>query len=265
MPEILFLGTAAGLPTVGRSYTSLAILDEGVGMLVDCGANSYQGLLEAGVSQERISDLFLTHAHIDHIGGLPSFLVSLRRAKRQTPLRLWALPETLETVEGLLRLFAQEFPQPLEYTLELRPLQGAGELPPIGPAAFAFLPMEHSIPAAGLRLTFPRSDGSAWSVVYSGDTRPTAALEQFAQGCDLLILECTYLDRDREKAWQVGHMTALQAGQLAQRAQAKALALVHLWISWDYPGWEQAQVYEEAAQAFRGQLRIPQDGERFHF
>jgi ribonuclease Z len=265
MPEIIYLGTAAGLPTAGRNYTSLAILDAGMGVLVDCGASSYQLLLEAGVRQERISDLFLTHAHIDHIGGLPSFLVSLRRAKRQTPLRLWALPDTLETVEGLLQLFAREFPQPLEYELDLRPLRGGGELPPLGKASFAFLPVEHSIPAAGLRLTFPRPDDRTWSVVYSGDTRPTAALEQFARGCDLLILECTYLDRDREKAWQVGHMTALQAGQVAQRAQAKALALVHLWISWDYPGWEQAQVYEEAARAFHGQLRIPNDGERFHF
>lgn len=265
MPEIIILGTAAGLPTAGRSYTSLAILEEKVGMLVDCGAISYQLLLEAGITQERISDLFLTHAHIDHIGGLPSFLVSLRRAQRKRPLRLWALPDTLETVRGLLQLFAREFPQLLEYELDIRSLEGSGKLPPLGPVAFSFLPVDHSIPAAGFRLIFPRSEGGTWSMVYSGDTRPTPALETFAQGCDLLILECTYLDRDREKAEQVGHMTALQAGQLAQRAQAKALALVHVWISWEYPGWEQALVYEEAARTFRGPLLLPKDGERLRY
>jgi ribonuclease BN (tRNA processing enzyme) len=172
------------------------------------------------------------------------------------------LPDTLETVRGLLQLFAREFPQPLEYQLDFRPLEGSGELPPLGPVAFSFLPVDHSIPAAGFRLTFPRPAGGTWSLVYSGDTRPTPALEAFAQGCDLLILECTYLDRDCEKAGQVGHMTAFQAGQLAQRAQARALALVHLWISWEYPGWEQAQVYEEVVRTFRGPLLIPKDGER---
>lgn len=265
MPEILFLGTAAGLPSTGRNYTSLAILDDSMGLLVDCGAISYQLLLEAGVAQERISDLFLTHAHIDHIGGLPSFLVSLRRAKRQAPLRLWALSETMETVTGLLKLFAREFPQPLEYPLDLRLMEGPGELPPLGTAAFAYLPVDHSIPAAGFRLTFPRAAGGTWIVVYSGDTRPTAALESFARGCDVLILECTYLDCDREQAQRVGHMTALQAGQLALAAQAQSLALVHLWISPEYPGWDKAQVYAEAGRTFSGPLLIPTDGERLRF
>jgi ribonuclease Z len=262
MPDVTFLGTAAAVPTADRGYTSLVISDDHMGMLVDCGAIVFQALLRANLRPETITDLFITHAHIDHIGGLPSLLECLRLSGRRAPLRLWALPETLKVVDDLLHTFAFEIPLPLPYELQIQRLEGAGDCPPIGDASFSFIPVQHSIPTAGLRLSFPRKDGSAWTVVYSSDTRPIKALESFAQDCDLLILECTYLKSKSPLADRVGHMTAGQAGQLAQHARAGALALVHLGL---YDGWNVDQARQEVAEAFSGEIIFPTDGERLHF
>ncbi len=262
MPDITFLGTSAALPTADRGYTSLLISDEQIAMLVDCGAIVYQALLQATINPDTITDLFITHAHIDHIGGLPSFLECLRLSGRRAPLRLWALPETMEIVQGILKVFAFEIPLPLPYSLEMHLLEGDGRCPALGSAAFSFTLVEHSVPTAGLRLSFPRSDSSTWTVVYSSDTRLTRGLESFARGCDLLILECTYLNSSSAKAERVGHMTAGQAGQLAQQAGAGALALVHLGL---YDDWNTDQAYQQVAQHFSGPIIFPDDRDRLHY
>jgi ribonuclease BN (tRNA processing enzyme) len=177
-------------------------------------------------------------------------------------LRLWALPETLVVVDDLLQTFAFEISLPLPYELQIHRLEGPGACPPIGDISFAFIPVQHSIPTAGLRLSFPRSDGSAWTVIYSSDTRPIKELETFAQGCDLLILECTFLSSKGALAEHTGHMTAGQAGRLAHNAHAKALALVHLGL---YDDWNVDQARSEVAQAFAGDILFPADSDCLHF
>lgn len=262
MPDITFLGTSGALPTAERGYTSLVISDNQVSMLVDCGAVVYQALLKAEINPEAITDLFITHAHIDHIAGLPSLLECLRLSGRSAPLRLWTIPETMETVQGLLKVFDFEIPLPLPYPLELHLLEGDGVCPLLGDVAFSFTRVHHSIPNAGLKLSFPRGDGEAWTVVYSSDTRPIKSLETFAQQCDLLILECTFLNSGASYAAQAGHMTAGQAGELAQGAGAKRLALVHLGAHGD---WTDAEAQAEAAKHFAGPILLPADGERLRF
>lgn len=261
MPDVTFLGTAAAVPSADRGYTSLVIADGRTGMLIDCGAIVFQALLRANIPPEAITDLFITHAHIDHIGGLPSLLECFRLSGRRAPLRLWALPETLKVVDNLLQTFAFEIPLPLPYGLEIHRLEGDGACPPLGDTSFSFIPVHHSIPTAGLRLSFPQGDGTTRTVVYSSDTRPIKALETFARHCDLLILECTYLNSKSTFAERVGHMTAGQAGQLAHNAQAGALALVHLGL---YDGWNVDQARSEAAEAFAGPIHFPADGDRLH-
>lgn len=259
MPDVTFLGTSGALPTADRGYTSLVIRDNRVSMLVDCGAVVYQALVRAAIDPETVTDLFITHAHIDHIAGLPSLLECLRLSGRAAPLHLWALPETMGTVQGLLQVFAFEIPLPLPYPLELHVLDGDGPCPLPGDVAFSFTRVHHSIPNAGLKLRFPRSDGPAWTVVYSSDTRPIKSLETFAQQCDLLILECTFLNSGSTLAEQAGHMTAGQAGKLAAAAEAKRLALVHLGLHGD---WTEARALEEARAWYSGPILLPRDGAR---
>ncbi len=97
MARLLFLGTAAALPTARRTNSIIAITGENGkgGLLIDCGGDTYGALLRAGLGPNDLDDLFITHAHIDHIGSLPSLIESYRLGGRSKPLRIWALPEVM--------------------------------------------------------------------------------------------------------------------------------------------------------------------------
>lgn len=95
-------------------------------------------------------------------------------------------------------------------------------------------------------------------VLYTGDTRPTAAIEAAADGADLLIHEATFGDDRRERAAETGHSTARQAGRVAAAAGAKRLALVH--TSSRYAG-ERGRLRAEAEEAFGEPVVLPSDGD----
>ncbi|MGT2800043.1 ribonuclease Z [Streptococcus marmotae] len=76
---IQFLGTGAGQPSKARNVSSLALklLDEiNEVWLFDCGEGTQNRILETAIRPRKISKIFITHLHGDHIFGLPGFLSS---------------------------------------------------------------------------------------------------------------------------------------------------------------------------------------------
>lgn len=94
--------------------------------------------------------------------------------------------------------------------------------------------------------------------VYTGDTRPTTRTAEVAAEADLLVHDATFTDESAERAEKTGHSTAREAAGVAQRANAKRLALVH--ISSRYTG-DVSDHLREAAEAFDGEVFVPEDGE----
>src|SRR5262249_30427374 len=110
MARLIFLGTGAALPTAERANTALAISGPSGNewLLIDCGGDVYRALARAAIPIDGVSDLLITHAHIDHIGALPSLIESFRIGGRHAPLRIWALPEVMVIVHRLLDLYSYE-------------------------------------------------------------------------------------------------------------------------------------------------------------
>ncbi|MDG5758439.1 ribonuclease Z [Natronococcus sp. A-GB1] len=96
------------------------------------------------------------------------------------------------------------------------------------------------------------------AIVYTGDTRPTAATIEAADDPDLLIHDATFADDRADRAADTAHSTARQAAEIANRAGAKRLALMHL--SSRYAGDVSAHL-EEAREIFAGEVFVPDDGE----
>lgn len=59
------------------------------------------------------------------------------------------------------------------------------------------------------------------------DTRPCLGAQHLAAGADMLVCESTFLSSEAEEAHAYCHMTAAQAAELAQAAQARTLVLTH--------------------------------------
>ncbi|TCD46534.1 ribonuclease Z [Streptococcus sp. X16XC17] len=91
---IQFLGTCAGQPSKSRNVSSLALklLDEiNEIWLFDCGEGTQNRILETTIRPRKISKIFITHLHGDHIFGLPGFLSSrsFQANEEQTDLDIY--------------------------------------------------------------------------------------------------------------------------------------------------------------------------------
>lgn len=69
--KIVTLGTSHGDPTPGHYCTSVLIQTAGKYYLLDSGEPANATLVRMGLCSAMLSAAFITHAHIDHTGGLP--------------------------------------------------------------------------------------------------------------------------------------------------------------------------------------------------
>jgi ribonuclease Z len=65
-------------------------------------------------------------------------------------------------------------------------------------------------------------------IVISGDTKPCEELIAFSKDADVLVHEATFDSELEEVAKEYGHTTALQAAEIAKKANVEKLFLVHI-------------------------------------
>lgn len=81
--ELVLLGTASASPAVTRGVSSTALRLGGEIWLFDCGEGSQRQMLGTGVRPKRISRVFITHLHGDHLYGLQGLLLNMKVAGLQ--------------------------------------------------------------------------------------------------------------------------------------------------------------------------------------
>jgi ribonuclease Z len=88
------------------------------------------------------------------------------------------------------------------------------------------------------------------------DTRLCEGVHALAEGCDLLVIESTFLDQDEELAVEFGHLTAGQAARAARDAGVRHLVLTHFSQRYAQP-----EEFERQARAagFEGELTVARD------
>ncbi len=119
MLKLTFLGTSAGVPTMQRNVTALAIeclnpylsgSQQGSRqqntnqnkksrpwLLIDCGEGTQQQLLHTKLSLHQLQAIYITHVHGDHCYGLPGLLASAAMSGRREALTLIA-PKAIATL-----------------------------------------------------------------------------------------------------------------------------------------------------------------------
>ena len=173
-------------------------------------------LLDAGTvssvlnlqEQFRIQDILLTHAHFDHIQSLPN-IADNRVGENLESVRLWGLPETLDTIQTHLfneTIYPNFFriPNANRPVLSSRSLQ-AEVLTDISQMSVTPIGVNHLVPALGFLIR----DGES-SAIFSGDTCQTEMLWEKASQAPTLkaaFIEASFPDEMSDLAEISKHLT----------------------------------------------------------
>ncbi|MGC9395987.1 MAG: MBL fold metallo-hydrolase [Anaerolineae bacterium] len=248
-PYVIPLGVAAALADAGHANSYLAVAGSDGYWLVDCADGPIGRLQRAGLDPLAVRGIIITHFHPDHVYGLPAYLLGLfmlaKGEPRSEPLSIYALPEVLPLVRGMIALFGTQSwvaSLSLDYR-EIVPEVGA-PVAEDGDFIVTAAPAQHSIPSVALRFALR---GTSRAFVYSSDTFPCPEVEQLARGATLLFHEAT--DSDRH------HTRPGAAGALAARAGVGRLVLIHYYTQPD------AMVYalSEAGKTFGGPVALAEE------
>jgi phosphoribosyl 1,2-cyclic phosphodiesterase len=207
----------------------LIVLDAGTGIR-ELG----RSLLTRANGSPLVGDVFVSHAHWDHVQGLPFFSPAFRRGHRFT---IWVAGEPLADLEQVVRgqMTPDVFPvsfDDLEATIEFRPLENGGHASRSYRVATKLV--RH--PGGALGYRFTDLSGAGTSLVYISDNElgaledadaEYASLVEFVRGARLLVHDATYTSAEYASHRGWGHSTDEDALRLAVDAGVETLVLFH--------------------------------------
>ena len=294
MIRVVFLGTAASRPTVGRNVSGVLVHRLGESLLFDCGEGTQRQMMRYGTGFA-VHDIFFTHMHADHLLGLPGLLRTMGLQDRQEPMNLYCARGERRIVDEAVHLGVER----VSFDVRIHELDPGGaveregyDIVPFrtrhGRRSLGYALVEHDRlgrfdPERARELGIPEGplfgrlhkgetvevDGRAITpdevvgpgrpgrrVVYTGDTRPIGATVEHARDADLLIHEATFADEEQDRARETEHSTAREAAEVAREAGAARLVLTH--ISPRY-GTDPFVLEREAREVFP-ETRVARDG-----
>ncbi|SIR22396.1 Ribonuclease BN, tRNA processing enzyme [Haladaptatus litoreus] len=236
--RVTFLGTGSAMPTGERFQTGLVVEDDGNRLLVDCGSGVLHRLQQSGIGYENISTVLLTHHHVDHVSDLLP-LLKARWLSGEEHLEVVGPKGTKALLDGLLSVHDY-----LDGRVELQIREvGAQEFSVAGFDVEGF-EARHSMPCLAYRF------GDDFT--FSGDSEAFSGLTTFADGCSVLVHDCSFPD----EVDVANHPTPTQLGEALSGVDIERVYLTHLYPHTD--GKHEAMV-SSVAKNYDGDVRFAED------
>lgn len=273
--ELILLGTAGGpTPKLTRSAPAQVLRVGGRSYVVDCGNAVAHQLVRAGVPLDTIEAVFLTHHHSDHNADYGTLLLLAWASDLVHPVTTVGPPPLAAMTASFLELndfdiatrIADEGRPPLRPLIRPREVTGPGVVYEDDRVRVSAVLVDHPPIPVALGYRFDTADRS---IVFSGDTAPSAALAELAEGADVLVHECIHLPAISAMLAQDAHATRLRehleashtspadAGAIAEKAGVTTLVLSHL-VPAD-AGLSDDDWRSMAAETFSGEIVVGAD------
>lgn len=286
----MVLGTASQVPTRHRNHNGYLLRWDGEGILFDPGEGTQRQMLRAGVAAHDLNRICVTHFHGDHSLGLAGVIqrINLDRVPHEITAHY---PRSGQRFFDRLR-YATAYRETVGITEA--PVAADGPLARTGGYTLQARKLSHPVESYGYRIVEPdgrrmlperlaehgvkgpdvgriQREGSLGGVsledvsevrrgqrfAFVMDTRLCDGVYALAEGCDMLVIESTFLDEDEELAVEHGHLTAGQAARVARDADVRHLVLTHFSQRYTDRGGE----FERQARAagYKGELTVAHD------
>ena len=296
--KVHFLGVGGGVPSLARAPPSIATSFHGTLLLFDCGEGTQLQLQRAGLSPQRVKEIFISHLHGDHVLGLPGLISTMMMHNRAKPLSIYGPAGTSQFIKSSLEMTHAH----LEFELTVKDVE-EGLISEQEKYCVKCLPALHSVPSLSYILQMTDTPGrfdvtkadqlgvrsgplrkrlcqgqsietaegnkvkpedvlgptrKGSKIVFSGDTAPNPRLIEVAKSATLLVHDATFTALHLENASKYQHSTAAQAAQIAADAQVQHLALVHI-----SPRYVSTEEHEKEARVIFPQSFAPNDLDSF--
>ena len=273
--KLHFLGTGSGMPSKQRNVSGLAIGLPKQTWLIDCGEATQHQILHTSIKPRKVSAVWVTHLHGDHVFGLPGFLSTRSALDGKDPLTLYGP----RGIKQWLNLTMKVTGSHLGYELTVIEYEDGDTFEQDGHLV-TVRKLAHRFPSYGFRIEAPSRPGTLLVekvkalgipsgpiyrtikqhdtfeyegktyvskeyvtetvrgriVAVLGDTTPCANAFTLAEGADVLVHEATFMHNESKLAKQYGHSTTVEAATLASESGVGRLIVTH--ISARYQGRE---------------------------
>lgn len=252
--KITVLGSA-GSEVPGHNPPAFLIDDF---MLLDAGTVSLSLEPEA---QCRITHIFLTHAHLDHIKAIPFLVDNIVAANHMCQLTILSGKAVISDLKRNIfnnRIWPNfgVIPSADLPVMLYREISTRGSIE-AGPYRVFAVKVDHSVPAYGYIV----KDREGKALVYTGDTGPTEAIWKRMKGCDVkaLIIEVSFPNDMEDLARTSGHLTpALLEAEIRKMAvHPDVIYITHL------KPYYKDKIVEELNRIGGAPIRLLQDGMQF--
>jgi len=265
--DVFILGTSGMMPLPNRFLTSAMVRRNGELFLFDCGEGNQISLKMLNLHWKRISSIFISHMHADHVTGLPGLLMLTSQVDRTEPLHIYGTKKLKEYIEFNRKILEMYINYEIiihiispgiiletdEYKVSAIPLlhskpcfgfifeektrpgifypQKALSLGvPVG-EKFGKLQRGESIKLENGNIVNPKDVMGEPRVgrkfSYITDSIYLSYISEYVRNSDLLICEGMFCNDLAADAAEKKHMTSTQAAFIARDGNVKKLALIH--------------------------------------
>ena len=251
-------------PTKERGHSAILIRYKNENILFDCGEGTQRQFRIAGIKPTKITKILISHWHGDHCLGLPGLIETMGMDEYNNNLKIYGPQGTKQFLKYMFKgivsgnhidfdveeIKKRKLYDCKDFFLEALELKH-------GPKTFGFSFVEKDkrkikvsvikklgIPEGPLLGDLQNNKPIKWKgkvikpsqvtyvekgrkITYVADTSPCKNAVVLAKDADVLICESSFTTEHVERADKYNHMTAKQAGLVANQAGAKKLILTH--------------------------------------
>jgi ribonuclease BN (tRNA processing enzyme) len=290
--RLITLGTGAGpVPAPQQAKSSNLLTVNGTHYLVDAGDGVARRLAKARIDIRDVATIFVTHHHDDHTAGLGPLMSAAWDQNRTKSINVYGPPPTEEFVKAIVQLF--------DVSAKIRIADGGVSVP------LAQVFFGHDVDTGQIyrdsNITVTAVENSHYQlhsgsdiakhksyayrfeapdrvIVFTGDTGPSDAVTELANGADLLVTPTssfkermelmiktgrwqtmTLAEQERFLAQAKRNITLEDIGKMGAHANVKTIVLSHSNVGTE----NGAQWVAEVKQHFSGQVQVAKDLMKF--